>query len=238
MTGPTPTLIYPYCGFNVPLTPSFSATRLAWLERGGVYALANLRGGGEYGKAWHDAGRLSNKQNVFDNFIAAGEYLTANGITSHNGLAIQGGSNSGLLIGTVVNPRPDLFDAVNASVGVMDVLRFDRFTAGRSWVDDYSYPGRQADFTMLLGYSRYHNIKRGVRYPPMLVTTADTDDRVVPGHSFKYIAALQQANPQGQSHLIRIKMRAWNWSGKPTAKIIEETADVLSFFERFTGRKF
>ncbi len=234
-TGPAPTLLYAYGGFNVSLTPSFSATRLAWLEKGGVYALANLRGGGEYGKAWHDAGRLANKQNVFDDFIAAGEYLKANGIASPKGLAIQGGSNGGLLIGAVVNQRPDLFDAANAAVGVMDMLRFDRFTAGRYWVDDYGYPNKEADFKTLLAYSPYHNIKTGVHYPPMLVTTADTDDRVVPGHSFKYIAALQAADPNGAPHLIRIETRAGHGSGKPTDKIIEEASDTLAFFAHFTG---
>ncbi|MXP41199.1 prolyl oligopeptidase family serine peptidase [Altererythrobacter soli] len=234
-SGPAPTLLYAYGGFNVSLTPSFSPTRLAWLEQGGVFALANLRGGGEYGKAWHDAGRLAQKQNVFDDFIAAGEYLKANGIASPKGLAIQGGSNGGLLVGAVVNQRPDLFDAANAAVGVMDMLRFDRFTAGRYWVDDYGYPDREADFRTLLAYSPYHNIKPGVAYPPMLVTTADTDDRVVPGHSFKYIAALQAADPNGQPHLIRIETRAGHGSGKPTDKIIEEASDVLAFFARFTG---
>ncbi|NUS99882.1 MAG: S9 family peptidase [Sphingomonas sp.] len=234
-TGPAPTLLYGYGGFNVSLTPSFSATRLAWLERGGVYALANLRGGGEYGKAWHDAGRLANKQNVFDDFIAAGEYLKANGIASPKGLAIQGGSNGGTLIGAVVNQRPDLFDAANAAVGVMDMLRFDRFTAGRYWVDDYGYPNKDADFKTLLAYSPYHNIRTGVHYPPMLVTTADTDDRVVPGHSFKYISALQAADPAGEPHLIRIETRAGHGSGKPTDKIIEEASDVLAFFARYTG---
>ena len=215
------------------MTPTFSATRLAWLEKGGVYAVANLRGGGEYGKAWHEAGRLARKQNVFDDFIAAGEYLKANGITSPKGLAIQGGSNGGLLVGAVVNQRPDLFDAASASVGVMDMLRFDRWTAGRYWVDDYGYPNKEADFRTLLAYSPYHNIKTGVQYPPMLVTTADTDDRVVPGHSFKYIAALQAAEPGGQPHLIRIETRAGHGSGKPTSKIIEEASDVLAFFGRF-----
>jgi prolyl oligopeptidase len=237
VTGPAPTLLYGYGGFNVSLTPSFSATRLAWLEKGGVYALANLRGGGEYGKAWHEAGRLERKQNVFDDFIAAGEYLKANGVTSPKGLAIQGGSNGGLLVGAAVNQRPDLFDAANAAVGVMDMLRFDRWTAGRYWVDDYGYPNKEADFRTLLTYSPYHNIKTGVQYPPMLVTTADTDDRVVPGHSFKYIAALQAAEPSGQPHLIRIETRAGHGSGKPTSKIIEEASDVLAFFARFTGLK-
>ena len=234
-TGPAPTLLYAYGGFNISLTPSFSATRMAWLEQGGTWVLANIRGGGEYGKAWHDAGRLANKQNVFDDFIAAGEYLIASGITPKDGLAIQGGSNGGLLVGAVVNQRPDLFAAANPAVGVMDMLRFDRFTAGRYWVDDYGYPGKQADFATLLAYSPYHNIRPEVRYPAVLVTTADTDDRVVPGHSFKYVAALQQADPAGEPHLIRIETRAGHGSGKPTDKIIEEAADVTAFFARFTG---
>jgi prolyl oligopeptidase len=233
--GPRPTLLYGYGGFDISLTPAFSATRLAWLEKGGVYAVANIRGGGEYGKAWHDAGRLVHKQNVFDDFIAAGEFLKQSGISSPHGLAIQGGSNGGLLIGAVVNQRPDLFDAANAEVGVMDMLRFDQFTAGRYWVDDYGYPEKEADFKTLLAYSPYHNIKSGVHYPPVIVTTADTDDRVVPGHSFKYIAALQAADPNGAPHLIRIETRAGHGSGKPTSKIIEEAADVMAFLARFTG---
>lgn len=235
VTGPAPTLLYGYGGFDISLTPSFSATRLAWLEKGGVYAVANIRGGGEYGKEWHDAGRLAKKQNVFDDFIAAGEYLKAHGIASPHGLAIQGGSNGGLLIGAVVNQRPDLFDAANAEVGVMDMLRFDQFTAGRYWVDDYGYPEKEADFKTLFAYSPYHNIRTGVHYPPMLVTTADTDDRVVPGHSFKYTAALQAADPNGAPHLIRIETRAGHGSGKPTSKIIEEASDVMAFLGHFTG---
>ncbi len=237
VAGPGPTLLYAYGGFNVSVTPTFSAIRLAWLERGGTYVLANLRGGGEYGKAWHDGGRLANKQNVFDDFIAAAEYLKAQGIASPKGLAIEGGSNGGLLIGAVVNQRPDLFDAAHPSVGVMDMLRFDRFTAGRYWVDDYGYPDKAPDFRTLLAYSPYHNLKAGVLHPPMLVTTADTDDRVVPGHSFKYIAALQAAEPNGAPHLIRIETRAGHGSGKPTAKIIEEAADVSAFLAHFTGLK-
>ena len=235
VTGPAPTLLYGYGGFNISLSPSFSATRLAWLEKGGVYALANLRGGAEYGNAWHDAGRLARKQNVFDDFIAAGEYLKAQHITSPHGLAINGGSNGGLLIGAVVNQRPDLFDAASPAVGVMDMLRFDRFTAGRYWVDDYGHPDKEADFRTLLAYSPYHNLKPGVHYPPMLVTTADTDDRVVPGHSFKYISALQADDPNGAPHLIRIETRAGHGSGKPTSKIIAEAADVYAFLGHFTG---
>ena len=235
MTGPAPTLLYAYGGFNASMLPGFSPTRLAWMEAGGTYVLANIRGGGEYGKAWHDGGRLANKQNVFDDFIAAGEYLKANGITGANQLAVEGGSNGGLLIGAVVNQRPDLFAAAHPAVGVMDMLRFDRFTAGRYWVDDYGYPSKEADFRTLLAYSPYHNLKAGVRYPPVLVTTADTDDRVVPGHSFKYIAALQAADPAGAPHLIRIETRAGHGSGKPTSKVIEETADVMAFLGHYTG---
>ena len=232
---PLPTLLYGYGGFDISLTPGFSATRMAWLQAGGAFALANLRGGGEYGKEWHDAGRRANKQNVFDDFIAAGEYLIAQGITAKDGLAVQGGSNGGLLVGAVVNQRPDLFAAANAAVGVMDMLRFDRFTAGRYWVDDYGYPDREADFRILRSYSPYHNIRSGVSYPAMLVTTADTDDRVVPGHSFKYTAALQAARAGDRPHLIRVETRAGHGSGRPTDKVIEEGADVLSFLGQWTG---
>jgi len=230
-----PTLLYGYGGFDISLTPAFSASRLAWIEAGGVFALANIRGGGEYGKAWHDAGRLANKQNVFDDFIAAGEFLKAQGISTPDGLAIQGGSNGGLLVGAVVNQRPDLFAAGNAAVGVMDMLRFDRWTAGRYWVDDYGYPDREADFRILRTYSPYHNIRAGEEYPALIVTTADTDDRVVPGHSFKYAAALQAAGLGSRPQLIRIETRAGHGAGKPTDKAIEEAADVLSFLGHWTG---
>jgi prolyl oligopeptidase len=232
-----PTLLYGYGGFDISLTPAFSASRLAWIEAGGVFALANIRGGGEYGKAWHDAGRLANKQNVFDDFIAAGEALKDQGIATPDGLAIQGGSNGGLLVGAVVNQRPDLFAAGNAAVGVMDMLRFDRWTAGRYWVDDYGYPDRQADFRTLRTYSPYHNVRAGEQYPALIVTTADTDDRVVPGHSFKYTAALQAAELGDRPQLIRIETRAGHGSGKPTDKAIEEAADVLSFLGHWTGLK-
>jgi prolyl oligopeptidase len=232
---PVPTLLYGYGGFDVSLTPGFSAMRMAWLEAGGAFALANLRGGGEYGREWHDAGRRENKQNVFDDFIAAGEYLIDQGITAKDGLAIQGGSNGGLLVGAVVNQRPDLFAAAVAQVGVMDMLRFDRFTAGRYWVDDYGLPDREEDFRVLRSYSPYHNIREGRDYPAILVTTADTDDRVVPGHSFKYAAALQAARIGDKPHLIRIETRAGHGSGKPTDKAIEEGADILAFIARWTG---
>ncbi len=232
---PVPTMLYGYGGFDIALTPGFSSIRMAWLEAGGAFALANLRGGGEYGKDWHDAGRLAKKQNVFDDFIAAGEFLIAEGIALKGGLAILGGSNGGLLVGAVVNQRPDLFAAANAQVGVMDMLRFDRFTAGRYWVDDYGYPDREADFRVLRAYSPYHNIRQGADYPAMLVTTADTDDRVVPGHSFKYAAALQAARAGVKPHLIRIETRAGHGSGKPTDKVIEESADILAFLAQWTG---
>jgi prolyl oligopeptidase len=235
VTGPAPTILYGYGGFNVSELPRFSATRIAWLEQGGALVVANIRGGGEYGKTWHDGGRLANKQNGFDDFIAAGEYLIAEGITPKNGLAILGGSNGGLLVGAVVNQRPDLFAAASPAVGVMDMLRFDRFTAGRYWVDDYGYPSKEADFNVLRAYSPYHNIKGGQSYPAVLVTTADTDDRVVPGHSFKYIAALQAADAGDKPHLIRIETRAGHGAGKPTDKVIAEQADVFAFFAKWTG---
>ncbi|ARS28840.1 prolyl oligopeptidase family serine peptidase [Sphingomonas sp. KC8] len=233
--GGQPTLLYAYGGFNVSSRPAFSPANLAWMEMGGVYALANIRGGGEYGKAWHDGGRLANKQNVFDDFIAAGEYLIREGISAKGRLAIMGRSNGGLLVGAVTNQRPDLFAAALPAVGVMDMLRFDRFTAGRYWVDDYGYPNKEDDFRVLRAYSPYHNIRRGQMYPAILVTTADTDDRVVPGHSFKYVAALQAAAIGDKPHLIRIETRAGHGSGKPTDKVIAEYADLWAFAARWTG---
>ena len=233
--GPAPTLLYGYGGFNISLTPTFSVGNLVWMEMGGVFALANLRGGGEYGKAWHDGGRLAKKQNVFDDFIAAGEHLIASGVTGTGKLAIEGRSNGGLLVGAVTNQRPDLFAAALPAVGVMDMLRFNRFTAGRYWVDDYGDPGKEADFKVLRAFSPYHNIKAGTPYPAILVTTADTDDRVVPGHSFKYTAALQAAQLGAKPQLIRIETRAGHGSGKPTDKIISETADLWAFAAKWTG---
>lgn len=230
-----PTLLYGYGGFNISLTPGYSATRMAWLQSGGVYAQASLRGGGEYGKAWHDGGRLQNKQNVFDDFIAAGEFLISEGISAKGKLAIEGRSNGGLLVGAVANQRPDLFAAGHAAVGVMDMLRFDRFTAGRYWVDDYGYPNKEADFKNLLSYSPYHNIQSDVSYPALIVTTADTDDRVVPGHSFKYISALQAAETGDKPKIIRIESRAGHGSGKPTDKVIAEFSDIYSFLAQWTG---
>ena len=235
VTGPAPTLLYGYGGFNIAQTPGFSAVKLAWVEQGGVLAVANLRGGGEYGKAWHEAGRLAAKQNVFDDFIAAGEYLIAQGISRKGGIAIEGRSNGGLLVGAVVNQRPDLFAAALPAVGVMDMLRFNRFTAGRYWVDDYGDPSKEADFNVLRAYSPYHNVQGGKDYPAILVTTADTDDRVVPGHSFKYAAALQAADIGTKPHLIRIETRAGHGSGKPTDKLIAESADMYAFIAKWTG---
>jgi prolyl oligopeptidase len=233
--GPQPTLLYGYGGFDISVVPAFQPRWMTWVDMGGVLAVANIRGGGEYGKAWHDAGRLLNKQNVFDDFIAAAEHLIAAGVTTNRQLAIEGRSNGGLLVGAVMNQRPDLFAAGLPGVGVMDMLRFDRFTAGRYWVDDYGYPNREEDFRNLRAYSPYHNIRNGADYPAVLVTTADTDDRVVPGHSFKYIAALQAADAGSQPHLIRIETRAGHGSGKPTDKQIEEYGDMYAFIARHTG---
>jgi prolyl oligopeptidase len=232
---PQPTLLYGYGGFNSSQTPEFRPRWMTWVDMGGVLAVANIRGGGEYGQAWHDAGRRANKQNVFDDFIAAAEHLIREGVTSNRNLVIEGRSNGGLLVGAVINQRPDLFAAVLPGVGVMDMLRFDRFTAGRLWVDDYGYPDREADFRILRAYSPYHNIRSDMRYPAVLVTTADTDDRVVPGHSFKYIAALQAAETGPQPHLIRIETRAGHGSGKPTDKQINEFSDMYAFAAHFTG---
>ena len=235
VTGPAPTLLYAYGGFNISLPPSFSSTRMAWLQAGGTFALANIRGGGEYGSAWHDAARGPKRENAFADFIAAGEWLKANGVTGSDQLAIQGGSNGGLLMGVVTNRRPDLFDAVNPDVGVMDMLRFDRWGYGRSWAADYGFPDVEEDFNVLRSYSPYHNVPQSGDYPPILVTTADTDDRVIPGHSFKYAAALQRAELGSAPRLIRIETRAGHGAGMPISKIIDKNADVLGFLAHWTG---
>ncbi len=227
--GKTPTLLYGYGGFNISLRPTFSVTRLAWMEMGGIYAVANLRGGGEYGGAWHKAGTRLQKQNVFDDFIAGAEHLIASGYTNREKLAIYGRSNGGLLVGAVSWQRPDLFAVALPAVGVMDMLRFDKFTAGRFWVDDYGSPENPREFKALHAYSPYHNLAPGVTYPATLVTTADTDDRVVPGHSFKYIAALQKAHKGDAPVLIRIATRTGHGAGTPTEKIIEAYADRWAF---------
>ena len=235
--GKTPTMLYGYGGFNVSQTPAFSITRLAWMELGGIYAVANLRGGGEYGEEWHKAGTKLQKQNVFDDFIAAAEYLIAENYTNASKLAIFGGSNGGLLVGAVTNQRPDLFAAAIPAVGVMDMLRFHQFTAGRFWVDDYGSADDPEEFRALFAYSPYHNIKENTEYPAVLVTTADTDDRVVPGHSFKYAAALQKAQGGSAPVLIRIETRAGHGAGVPTDKIVKDYADRWAFLVRNLGMK-
>jgi prolyl oligopeptidase len=230
--GARPTMLYGYGGFNISLQPSFAVTRLAWMEMGGVYAVANLRGGGEYGEEWHQGGTKLKKQNVFDDFIAAGEYLIEKNYTRPEKLAIFGGSNGGLLVGAVTNQRPELFGAAIPAVGVMDMLRFHEFTAGRFWTDDYGSSEDAEEFAALLAYSPYHNVKAGIGYPAILVTTADTDDRVVPGHSFKYAAAIQKAQGGSAPVLIRIETRAGHGAGVPTEKVIEDYADRWAFLVR------
>jgi prolyl oligopeptidase len=227
--GSNPTYLYGYGGFNIPVTPAFSVGNLVWMEMGGIYAVANLRGGGEYGKEWHEAGTKERKQNVFDDFIAAAEWLIANGCTSTPRLAIGGGSNGGLLVGAVINQRPDLFGAAVPAVGVMDMLRFHRFTIGYAWTSDYGSPDDPEGFKAIYPYSPLHNIKPGVAYPPTLIVTADHDDRVFPAHSFKYAAALQAAQAGPAPVLIRIESRAGHGMGTPVSKLIEETADRWAF---------
>jgi prolyl oligopeptidase len=233
--GNNPVLLYAYGGFDIPSTPSFSVANLVWMEMGGVYALANLRGGGEYGEAWHEAGMFERKQNVFDDFIAAGEWLIANGYTSKNRLAIFGGSNGGLLVGAVLNQRPDLFGAAIPAVGVMDMLRYQKFTIGWAWASEYGTADDPKLFPALRAYSPLHNVKTGGCYPPTLVTTADHDDRVFPAHSFKYAATLQAAQGCANPVLIRIETRAGHGAGKPTAKQINEAADRLAFLVKSLG---
>jgi len=235
LDGSNPTYLYGYGGFNISLTPSFSVAMLAWLELGGVYAVPNLRGGGEYGEEWHQAGMHDRKQNVFDDFIAAAEYLIAQGYTSTPKLAIAGGSNGGLLVGAAITQRPELFGAALPAVGVMDMLRFHKFTIGWAWVTDYGSADSAAQFPYLYKYSPLHNMRAGTRYPATLVTTADHDDRVVPGHSFKFTAALQAAQAGPQPVLIEIETKAGHGAGKPTSKLIEEQADRMAFLVRNLG---
>lgn len=229
LDGSHPTYLYGYGGFNVSLTPSFSISNIAWLERGGVYAVPNLRGGGEYGEAWHRAGMLEKKQNVFDDFIAAAEYLIAEGYTSTPKLAIGGGSNGGLLTGAVLTQRPDLIGAAVVAVGVLDMLRYHTFTIGWAWASEYGSSDDPEQFETLYAYSPLHNLEPGTAYPATLVTTADHDDRVVPGHSFKFAAALQEAQGGPAPTLIRIETKAGHGAGKPTSKIIEGEADKWAF---------
>jgi prolyl oligopeptidase len=233
--GSNPTYLTAYGGFDINSLPGFSVSSLVWLERGGVYAVANIRGGGEYGEEWHRAGMLERKQNVFDDFIAAAEYLVAERYTRPERLAIAGGSNGGLLVGAVVNQRPELFGAALPAVGVMDMLRFHRFTIGWAWVTEYGSADSVNQFPFLLRYSPLHNIRPGVRYPATLITTADHDDRVVPGHSFKYAAALQAAQVGPAPILIRIETRAGHGGGMPVSKQIELQADRWAFLVRVLG---
>lgn len=228
-TGDNPTYLYGYGGFNIPLTPSFSVPNLVWMEMGGVFAMPNLRGGGEFGEAWHQAGTKLDKQNVFDDFIAAAEYLIAQGWTAPEHLAIGGRSNGGLLVGATMTQRPELFAAALPGVGVMDMLRFNKFTIGWAWESDYGSPQDPKQFEALFAYSPYHNLKEGTDYPATMVYTADHDDRVLPAHSYKFAAALQHAHAGEDPVLIRIDVRAGHGAGKPTAKRIEEWADLWGF---------
>jgi prolyl oligopeptidase len=235
LDGNNPTYLFGYGGFSVSLTPAFSIANIVWMEMGGLYAQPNLRGGGEYGEEWHLAGTKSNKQSVFDDFIAAAEWLIANKYTSTPKLAIGGGSNGGLLVGACLNQRPDLFGAALPSVGVMDMLRFQKFTIGWAWVPDYGSSDNPEEFKTLYAYSPLHNIKPGTKYPATLITTADHDDRVVPAHSFKYAATIQAAQAGPAPVLIRIETKAGHGAGKPTTKIIEEIADKWGFLVRVLG---
>jgi prolyl oligopeptidase len=229
MAGNNPTLLYAYGGFNISLTPTFSAANIAWLEMGGIYAVPNLRGGGEYGKEWHEGGMLAKKQNVFDDFIAAAQYLISQKYTSTPKLAIRGGSNGGLLIGAVMTQRPDLFGATLPEVGVMDMLRFQKFTIGWAWTSDYGSSDNADQFKYLRAYSPLQNIKPATCYPPTLAFTADHDDRVVPGHTFKFVATLQAAQACANPTLVRIETKAGHGAGKPTTKQIDEAADRYAF---------
>ena len=235
IAGPAPTLLHGYGGFGISMVPYYNPLQMAWVEQGGVLAIANIRGGGEYGRAWHMAGQFEKRQNSYDDFAAAGDFLKAEGITSANGLAIQGESNGGLLVGAVVNQRPDLFAAALPGVGVMDMLRFHRFSGGVLWMSDFGNPDEEQHFNTLLSYSPYHNLREGLDYPAILATTADTDDRVVPGHTFKYVAALQAANLGSKPRLVRVETRAGHGAGMPLDKVIALHADMWAFAAHWTG---
>ncbi|MBC5993918.1 prolyl oligopeptidase family serine peptidase [Pontibacter cellulosilyticus] len=235
LDGTNPTYLYAYGGFNISLTPSFSIANMLWLENGGVYAMPNLRGGGEYGEDWHKAGMTPNKQNVFDDFIAAAEYLIDQKYTSSDKLAVAGGSNGGLLVGAFMTQRPDLAKVAIPAVGVMDMLRFHKFTIGWAWVPEYGSSEDEAQFKNLYTFSPLHNIKEGVKYPATLVKTADHDDRVVPAHSFKFISELQDKGAEGNPYLIRVDVRAGHGAGKPTSLLIQEWADTWAFIYKNMG---
>jgi len=228
LDGTNPTLLYGYGGFNISLPPTFSPLRIPFLEQGGVYAQANLRGGSEYGETWHEQGMKSKKQNVFDDFIAAAEYLIARKYTSPAKLAVQGGSNGGLLVGAVMNQRPDLFRVAIPQVGVMDMLRFHKFTIGWNWIADYGSSDNAGEFPALYAYSPVHNLKPGLNYPATMITTADHDDRVVPAHSFKYAATLQEVYKGPNPVLIRVDVNSGHGASN-TKKNIETTADIYAF---------
>jgi len=235
LDGTNPTILYAYGGFNLSVTPTFSPVVAAWVQMGGVYAVANLRGGGEYGRAWHEGGMKTHKQNVFDDFIGAAEYLTTMRWTNPKRLAIRGGSNGGLLIGAVEEQRPDIAAAAIAQVGVMDMLRFRQFTVGKAWESDYGSVDNPDEFRALFKFSPYHNVRAGVKYPATLIMTGDHDDRVFPAHSFKFAAALQHADPHGQPILLRVEARAGHGQGMPTAKLIEEVIDIYAFIFKAFG---
>jgi prolyl oligopeptidase len=235
LDGQNPTLLYAYGGFDISLTPAFSVPNVVWLEMGGIYAQANLRGGGEYGEEWHQAGTMGKKQNVFDDFIAAAEWLIANKYTSTPKLAIRGGSNGGLLIGACLTQRPDLFGAALPEVGVMDMLRFHKFTIGWAWTSDYGSSDKAEDFKWLYAYSPLHNLKPGTKYPPTMILTSDHDDRVVPGHSFKFAATMQVDQAGPAPVLIRVQTKAGHGAGKPISKQIDETADKWAFLAHNLG---
>lgn len=239
LDGNNPTLLYGYGGFNISIMPSFSAQRLLWLEIGGVYAVANLRGGSEYGEEWHRAGMLDKKQNVFNDFISAGEWLIKNGYTSSKKLVINGGSNGGLLVAACMVQRPDLFGAVVCQVPVIDMLRYHKFTVGRYWIPEYGNAEANPEhFKFLYAYSPLHNVKGDVIYPPTIITTADHDDRVVPLHAYKFTAALQSANAGDTPILLRVETKAGHGAGKPTSKIIEEQTDIYAFLFKVLGISF
>lgn len=235
LDGTNPTYLYAYGGFNISMTPGFSISNMLWLENGGVYALPNLRGGGEYGEDWHKAGMTPNKQNVFDDFIAAAEYLIEEGYTSSEKLAVAGGSNGGLLVGAFMTQRPELAKVAIPAVGVMDMLRFHKFTIGWAWVPEYGSSDDEAQFKNLYTFSPLHNIKEGIKYPATLVKTADHDDRVVPAHSFKFISELQDKGAPGNPYVIRVDVRAGHGAGKPTSLLIQEAADTWAFVYQNMG---
>jgi len=238
LNGNNPTLLYGYGGFNIPMTPAFSISNAFFIEQGGVYVVVNLRGGNEYGEAWHKSGMLHNKQNVFDDFIAAAQFLIDKRYTNPEKLAIRGGSNGGLLVGAAMTQRPELFKVAIPQVGVMDMLRYHKFTIGWAWTTEYGRSDNKEDFENLYKYSPLHNLKPGVKYPATLVTTADHDDRVVPAHSFKFAATLQADNDGSNPTLIRIETKAGHGAGKPTSKQIEEAADIWSFVIYNLGMEF